>query len=84
LSVAWNYLIYLSAPAAKTLRIVGVGEENEPAESSGLNYWGVTGLLLVGMRASGEEVAFYEEKARRDKVGPESCYIEVNRLPCRI
>ena len=34
LSVAWNYLAYLSAPAAKTLIIVGVGEENQPAESS--------------------------------------------------
>ena len=34
LSVAWNCLVYLSAPAAKTLRIVGMGEENEPAEGS--------------------------------------------------
>jgi hypothetical protein len=31
LSVAWNYLVYLSAPAANTLRIIGAGEKNEPA-----------------------------------------------------
>jgi hypothetical protein len=26
--VAWSCLVYLSAPAAKTLRIVGVGDKN--------------------------------------------------------
>jgi hypothetical protein len=48
LSVAWNCLIYLSAPTSKTLRIARVGEEHKPAEPAGLprrlgcksNLWG--------------------------------------------
>jgi len=51
LSVAWNYLAYLSAPADKTLKSIGVGEENQPGESSGQPHW----LGFIGNSGSLDE-----------------------------
>ena len=75
LSVAWTYLVYLSAPAPKTLKSVGVGRRINRARvlaclaGSDSQVWGV-----VGMRTAGEEVTLNIGRNRGViKVGQESC-----------
>ena len=75
LSVAWNYLIYVSAPSIKTLRIVGVGEENQPGESSGLprrrGFISNLGSCDVGFRGGSD--SYIGRNRGVSKVGQESC-----------